>query len=89
MAYFINKFINFLSITSQIPSLSYSIPHDWSYFSKNSYLYNMQGSNWAGEEILGSSLSSFWIPSRIYFTLIEDFQSSSSFRIDRQTVPDG
>lgn len=38
--------------------------------------------------MLGSSLSSFWMPKRISFTFIVDFQSSSSFKIDRHTVPD-
>ena len=31
----------------------------------------------------------FYIPSNIYLTDNEDFQSSSSFKILKQTVPDG
>ncbi len=39
--------------------------------------------------MFGSSFKSFYIPSNIYFIEIEDFQSSSSFNILKQTVPDG
>ena len=53
------------------------------------HLYMTQGSYCAGLWIFGSSFKSFWMPVRICFTDMDDFQSSSSFRILRQTVPDG
>ena len=39
--------------------------------------------------MLGSSFKSFWIPNNICFTVMCGFQSYSSFKMERQTVPDG
>lgn len=52
------------------------------------YLYWAQGSYYAGLSILGSSFNNFYIPSRIYLIDILAFQSSSSFKILKQTVPE-
>lgn len=52
-------------------------------------LYSCKGSCWAGLSIFGSSFNSFWTPNKICLTVIFAFQSYSSFRIDKHTVPDG
>lgn len=39
--------------------------------------------------MFGSSLRSFWIPNTIVFIEMLGFQSSSSFKILKQTVPEG
>lgn len=53
------------------------------------FLYKLKGYCWAGLSMFGSSLSNFWTPSKICLTVMWGFQSSSSFKIDKQTVPEG
>ena len=53
------------------------------------FLYKFNGSCCAGLSIFGSSFNNFWIPNSICFTVMCGFQSYSSFKIDRQTVPEG
>jgi hypothetical protein len=61
----------------------------YTFISISIYLYKAQGSYWAGLFMLGSSLKSFWIPSKRVLIEIFGFQSSSSFKILKQTVPEG
>jgi len=49
----------------------------------------MHGSNYAGLAIFGSSFNNFYMPSNICLIDIDDFQSSSSFKMDKHTVPEG
>jgi hypothetical protein len=53
-----------------------------------SFLNRLNASACAGDSGLGSSRSD-WMPRRISLMFIAGFQPSSSFRMDRQTVPDG
>jgi len=53
-----------------------------------SFLKRLNASAWAGDSGFGSSRSD-WIPSRISLIVIAGFQPSSSFKMDRQTVPEG
>lgn len=53
-----------------------------------SFLNRLYASACAGDSGFTSS-SSIWIPSRICLIVMAGFQASSSFRMDRQTVPDG
>lgn len=53
------------------------------------FLYRVRGYCWAGLSMFGSSFKSFWIPNNICLMVMCGFQSSSSFKIDRQTVPEG
>lgn len=46
-------------------------------YSSRLVLYRFRGSSWAGLSRFGSSLMSFWMPSRICLMVIEGFQSSS------------
>lgn len=53
-----------------------------------SFLKRLYASACAGDSGFGS-LSRSWIPRRICLIVIAGFQASSSFRIERQTVPEG
>lgn len=53
-----------------------------------SFLNRLYASAWAGDSGLGLFRSS-WMPRRICLTVIAGFHASSSFRMERQTVPEG
>ena len=53
-----------------------------------SFLKRLYASACAGDSGFGS-FSRSWIPRRICLIVIAGFQASSSFRIERQTVPEG
>lgn len=57
-------------------------------YAARSFLNRLYASAWAGDSGLGS-FSKSWMPRRICLMVIAGFQPSSSFNIDRQTVPDG
>ena len=57
-------------------------------YSTRSLLNRLYASAWAGDSGFGS-LRRSWMPSRICLTVMAGFHASSSFKIDRQTVPEG
>jgi hypothetical protein len=57
-------------------------------YAAGSFLKRLYASAWAGDSGFGSSRRA-WMPRRICLMVIAGFQPSSSFRIERQTVPDG
>jgi hypothetical protein len=57
-------------------------------YAARSFLKRLNASACAGESGFGSS-SSDWMPSKISLIVIAGFQPSSSFRMLRQTVPEG
>lgn len=67
------------SLTTCRTLLSYAV---------RSFLNKLYASAWAGDSGLGSSRRS-WTPRRICLIVIAGFHASSSFRIDKQTVPEG
>jgi len=57
-------------------------------YAARSFLKRLYASAWAGESGFGSSSKS-WTPRRICLMVIAGFHASSSFRMDKQTVPEG
>ena len=57
-------------------------------YAGRSFLNRLYASAWAGDSGFGSFKRS-WIPSRICRIVMAGRQASSSFRIERQTVPEG